>query len=213
MSRSHTNCQDWGYDGHQNRNLVTTRCHAITRKLQDNADKYIKYGHDTRQAHKFMFWGLTPKSCQCITGNYRGDKHCISLLNCDVRVGADDRVGYPPSLVLGAMCNLEQRCSKLIELHNTWKITEGINQSPTRRLLKFVKILADILQSFLTIHPYMDGNGHTGRLLIYTMMVREGYTPKSWDIDAKQPYSPALSSHRDGKPEALEMFLLKTIIG
>lgn len=213
MTRSHTNCHDWGYDGHQNRHLVTTRCQAITDKLQRNVINYAKYGHDTRLAHKFIFGGLTPKSCQCITGSYRGDEHCISLLNCDVRVGADDRVGYPPSLVFGAMHNLEQRCSKLIELHNTWKITEGVNQSAIQKLLKFVKILAEILQAFLTIHPYMDGNGHTGRLLIYTMMVREGYPPKSWNIDAKQPYSDALSRHRDGKPEKLQEFLLKMIIG
>lgn len=213
MTRSHINCSDWGYDAHPNRYLVTQRCQSLSNKVQHHTQKYSKYGYDTRLAHKFMFWNLTPAECRCIAGSYRGDKNCASLVECNVRVGTDTRVGIPSYSVFQEMHNLEQRCIELIKIHNIWKATKGSKQSAANCLLKFVSILADILQAFLTIHPYMDGNGHTGRLLIYVMMVREGYIPKNWDIDAKQPYADALSRHRDGKPGALQEFLLKTIVG
>jgi len=115
-------------------------------------------------------------------------------------------------MVAGAMNDLESQCKALLFAHNHWLTAKGGSlQAPKNQLLRFVRILATVLERFLTIHPYMDGNGHTGRLLAYIMMMRVGYPPSNWNIDAKQPYSAALSEHRRGKPGALQIFLLSVI--
>lgn len=160
-----------------------------------------------------MFTGLTPVDCPCIVGRYRGDPDCEYLTNMQVTTAHDPRVGVPAILVKPCLVHFESRCKALVECHNCWLATKGANQSPRNALVKFVRVLADILQEFLTIHPYMDGNGHAARLLTFTMMTRAGYSPLNWDIDAKQPYGDALSAHRSGKTGALEAFLLKAISG
>lgn len=99
----------------------------------------------------------------------------------------------------------------MVAEHRKWLKENGHRYPPEIALVKLVQLLAFVLQQFLTIHPYMDGNGHMGRLLIYVMMCRAGYVPSGWDIDAKQPYADALSDHRSGKPRALEAFLLGVI--
>lgn len=109
------------------------------------------------------------------------------------------------------MGEFETRCEALVRVHNKWLAEKGLNQAPRNALLRFVKLLAIVLQQFLTIHPYKDGNGHSARLLIWVMLCRAGYVPRNWDIDAKQPYADALSAHRSGKPGALESFLLQAI--
>lgn len=50
------------------------------------------------------------------------------------------------------------------------------NQSPTTAS-HYVLHLADLHASFERIHPFRDGNGRTGRLLLNLMLVRGGYPP------------------------------------
>lgn len=160
-----------------------------------------------------MFWGMTPPECSCILGRYRGDAACSYLTNVRVTAGNDRRVGIEPYLVQSMISHLESQCHTLMASYERWRQAKGSKLSPGVALAKFVTILADVLQKFLTIHPYMDGNGHTARLLVFTMMARAGYLPTNWEIDAKQPYAQALSDHRSGKPGALEKFLLNAIVG
>lgn len=111
------------------------------------------------------------------------------------------------------MEKLERQCEALVAVHAMWKLKTGAAPAAPVALLKFVTLLAIILERFLTIHPYMDGNGHSARILIFVMMAREGYKPKHWDVDAKQPYDSALYHHRRGKRGELQKFLLQTITG
>lgn len=209
--RSHTSCADWGYDHHPDRPKVADRCGRLCRIASRRPAFFDRLGFDTRSGHAFVFGGMTPASCTCILGNYRGTASCLSLLNCTVSTPHDPRVGVPPLLVDFTMGQLFARCSALVVEHKKWVSECGYRQPPQIGLTKFVGLLAFVLQQFLTIHPYMDGNGHMGRLLIYVMMCRAGYVPANWNIDAKQPYADALSAHRSGQPGALEKFLLGVI--
>jgi len=172
---------------------------------------FAKFHFDTRPAHTYIYKGMAPADCSCIIGNYRGDPSCSQL---KVEVGtADPQVGLPYILVQNAMKVFDARCASLVKVHEKWLVEKGATQAARNGLLKFVSVLADVLQQFLTIHPYMDGNGHCGRLLVFMMMARAGYTPVNWDVDSKQPYGQALSDHRRGKPGALQTFLLQAIVG
>lgn len=209
--RHHTNCSDWGYESHPNRSEVTARCDRLTGVITRRVSIFDRFHFDTRPAHAFMFRGLTPDQCTCLLGRYRGDASCPELKDVRVGVGADPLVGLAPDLVAAAMIVFEGRCAALVKVHNKWFVERGANQAPRNALLKFVSVLADVLEQFLTIHPYMDGNGHCARLLVWVMMARAGYTPTNWSIDAKQPYGDALSAHRRGKRGALQAFLLNAI--
>jgi hypothetical protein len=120
-------------------------------------------------------------------------------------------VGAAPDEVAAAMIELESRCAALVNVHQGWCDGPGASQPPRNALLRFVRVLATVIENFLTIHPYMDGNGHSARLLVFVMMSRAGYTPARWAIDQKQPYANALTAHRDGKPGALQAFLVNAI--
>ena len=50
-------------------------------------------------------------------------------------------------------------------------------RSPTARPRSFPDRLAEIHCSFEQIHPFLDGNGRTGRLVLNLMLVRLGYPP------------------------------------
>lgn len=208
----HSNCADWTYETHPERaTVLVSRCQRLVDVIWRRPQSFDRFGHDTRAAHRFMFLEMTPQACSCILGTYRGDATCAAIASSYVGVGADPRVGTPPFMVAADMVTLEKRCAALIAVHQKWLMGPGASQSPQNALLRFVQVLAPILELFLTIHPYKDGNGHAARLLIYVMMVRGGYRPKNWDVDSKQPYGQALSDHRNGKPGALQKFLLKAI--
>ncbi len=120
-------------------------------------------------------------------------------------------MGIHYTQVQSRMLQFEKRCRTLMRNHDEWLEGRGKSQPPEIALLKFVTVLAEVLQLFLTIHPYADGNGHTGRLLTFTMMVRAGYSPRNWDIDAKHAYGVALFDHRRGKTLELQRYMLAAI--
>jgi hypothetical protein len=52
-----------------------------------------------------------------------------------------------------------------------------VNQLRQSSETPFVERLAIVHNGFETIHPYLDGNGRTGRLLLNLLLVRLGYPP------------------------------------
>ena len=211
LPASHYNCGNWTYETHPKRPVdLASRCERVERAMQRRIASFASLKHDTRMVHKFLFRDMVPSACSCIAGTFRGDASCKDIENSSVYVDADTRVGAPPRAVAAQMLQFEQQCHSLVQAHA--KLL-GKAPQPAVALAKFVHMAAIVLQRFLTIHPFKDGNGHTGRFLIYLMMTRAGYAPVNWSIDAKQPYSDALSRHRDGDKNALQQFLLQAIVG
>lgn len=209
--RHYANCRNWGYDLHPARQDLKTRCERLENVIRRRPEFFRNFGFDTRLGHAYMFRAMAPAQCDCIIGKYRGDASCPELSSSRVKVDSDKRVGTAPAEVAAAMTELESRCAVLLRVHEKWCTGLGASQPPRNALLRFVKLLATVIENFLTIHPYMDGNGHSARLLVYVMMARAGYIPANWAIDEKQPYSDALTAHRDGKPGALQAFFLNAI--
>lgn len=62
---------------------------------------------------------------------------------------------------------------------------------------------------FENIHPFMDGNGRTGRQLLNFVLLRNGYRPVAIKYDAGRAYARGLEAWQvDGKPDSCcSMFL------
>ena len=127
----------------------------------------------------------------------------------NVMVPGDDKVGTPAGFVLFAISEFEKQCTAVIAAYGAGAPTQPRNV----RLVRLVKLLALLLEQFLCIHPYANGNGHAGRVLVLVLMVRNGFNPVRWHIDESPPYHAALKAHRRGKPQDLEKLLLRAITG
>ena len=77
-------------------------------------------------------------------------------------------------------------------------LIDGLNESDTHPLLK----AAAFHTMFENIHPFMDGNGRTGRQLLNLMLLENGYRPITFRHDAGRAYARSLESWQvDDDPE------------
>ena len=201
-------CTNWDYEDHPNRSRVTRRSKRLERLVQKHPKRFARYGLDTRPGHKFMFYGMTPESCPELVGSYRGSP-TPSLANYSVGVPSDDKVGTPPGFVAFAMTEFERRCELVTAQYHDTTAT----QPRAVRLVRLVAALCGLLEEFFRIHPYANGNGHTGRLMMLVLMVRQGFNPVRWHIDDSPAYHDAIRAYRRGKEKDLQRFLLKAIAG
>lgn len=91
-------------------------------------------------------------------------KHRGQPRTCDVWVGG--RRGVDPKLVRSAL--------------KIWVETFGWSQS--EKLIKYAHI------EFEKIHPFVDGNGRTGRMLMNWQRVRAGFDPLLIRVEERQAY-------------------------
>jgi hypothetical protein len=208
---SHDDCASWDYEKHPNRSRVGVRALRLQQLMVDYPGHFLRYGLDTRSGHRFLFFGLAPSACLCLVGEYRGSATCAALTSYGVHVPADPRVGVDPRLVGWQMQQFERDCAAACDAYEDWQSQSGPKAAPEAALLRFVQILCDALERILWIHPYANGNGHAGRLLVFAMLARHGFAPKRWSIDPKMPYSAALSQYRDGNKKPLVSFVLSTL--
>ena len=80
------------------------------------------------------------------------------------------------------------------------------------RTLEFPDELAVIHCTFEQIHPFLDGNGRAGRLVLNLILVRLGYPPAIIFKDQRAKYLRALARADDGDPGALGEFLARAIL-
>lgn len=86
-----------------------------------------------------------------------------------------------------------------LEIHDDLQaLIDGLNGSDAHPLLK----AAAFHTMFENIHPFMDGNGRTGRQLLNLMLLENGYRPVAIKHDAGRVYARSLESWQvDGDPE------------
>jgi len=162
-----------------------------------------------------MFRTLTPPGCEYYAGHYRGEPfRCLQF--CTVRIPADPRVGAPPSSVYSFMTNLEATIRGGMAAIDRAHDLPVAQLSPELRLLNAVRFACGIFQVFLTIHPYLNGNGHAARYILWAILGRYEYWPERWPVEPRPPdppYSKAIAAHRSGDCLPLETFVLSTIAG
>lgn len=156
-----------------------------------------------------IFAELAPNGCEYYAGHYRGERfRCLQF--CAVGVGSDARVGAEPSAVGFLMQELssEIRIGLAALDANALLTTE-------QRLRYLVALASHAFVAFLTIHPFVNGNGHAGRLIVWSVFGRYNHWPKNWPVEprpADPSYVPLIVRHRNGDVEPLESYLLQTLI-
>ncbi len=76
----------------------------------------------------------------------------------------------------------------------------------------FPEELAALHCRFEQIHPFLDGNGRTGRLLLNLVLVRHGYPPAVIHKRDRAAYLEALSRADDGEPGRLGEIIARAVI-
>jgi fido (protein-threonine AMPylation protein) len=73
--------------------------------------------------------------------------------------------------------------------------------------------LAIVHCRFEQIHPFLDGNGRAGRLILNLLLVRLGYPPAIIYKNQRAGYLAALRRADQGEPGALGEFIARAVLG
>jgi hypothetical protein len=94
------------------------------------------------------------------------------------------------------------------------QITEWLKEANDLRTRspRFPEEVAHLHCRFEQIHPFLDGNGRTGRLILNLLLVRLGYPPAIIYKNQRTTYLKALRRADQGEPGALGEFLARAIL-
>lgn len=205
-------CNGWEYEKFANaRQVVGERSAAILIRLRTGGADTRATSLDTRPSHGEMFKGLTPDACSYYAGNYRGSSHRC-LQHYKVKIPADDRVGAAPAMVTWEM---QAFCAAVgTGIHALDAADKLPGLSKEEKKANAVALVAHLFEDFLRIHPYANGNGHAGRLMLIAFLGRYGFWARHFHVEPKPPeptYSEAIAASRDGNREVLEAFIMNRL--
>ena len=207
-------CHDWEYEHHPDHTQVGKRCVQILVELRSGVIDPVDTIRDSRATHRRLFKGLTPSKCVYLAGHYRGENF-PALLRYNVRVPMDSRVGVDAIRVIGEMSNFVRTVDEIFLAFDIHKASKENLLPEEHFLLLLVQVATELHVDFLRIHPYANGNGHIARFLVWCLLSKYGYWPKSWPFDDQpsSPYAILLSRYRDGDKEPLINLILAAIVG
>jgi len=208
-------CPDFNYEDHPNKTSILQKAvKLILIELRTGKLESLASASDTRSIHFTLFYHLTPEECPYYAGNYRGENYrCLKYNQVGIR--SDPRVGFPPHQVQGYIDELGTIIKESVAaLDEGMKLPNA--QIPLRdKILYVVSVACRIFELFLRIHPYVNGNGHTARFLMWALLGRYGLWPVGWPIDPRPfdpPYTSLIVDYRNGNPVPLETFIMQTLV-
>jgi hypothetical protein len=207
-------CPAWEYQDVAGHSAVIQRAVAtVVLGLRGGRTDGLGLSRDTRGAHGVIFESLTPAQHDYFAGHYRGERfRCLQFYG--VQVASDPRVGCPPHQVSGRMSHLASQISEGISALDAARSLPRAQITDEDRLLFVVAFACRVFELFLRLHPYANGNGHLGRVLIWAILGRYGYWPVMWPIEPRPPdppYTDLIVRHRNGDREPLEQFVLSCV--
>jgi len=208
--------QHWEYEHHPRRySVLRSESYGLYLDLIERRIDAKILVSDTRDAHRRLFSKLTPTHQPNLAGHYRGENFPY-LKECRVSVPANPSVGCPPHLVNGELYKFNE-----LAQHSIARI-DMLTAAPTPLISEGEKFMAIIQCTallgayFMAIHPYANGNGHIGRLVMVALLGRYGHWPAELKIDPRPlnpSYSTSIQQHQQGNPRPLEEFLMRSIKG
>jgi len=86
---------------------------------------------------------------------------------------------------------------------------EWVNKNPEK--LDHVTLVSRIHHKFVWIHPFFDGNGRTGRLLMNLLLMRQGYPPAVILMNDRKKYYDALNRANKGDYSKLTLVIAQAV--
>lgn len=208
-------CPPWEYEDHPRKDAVfSSILPPILEDLSKGRVDAQTVAADSRPFHRRLFIQLTPSGYPYYAGHYRGeDFRC--LRHCPVTIPSDPRVGASPDRALDEMRRFTDFILAGINGTDTADRLPRARLSEREKLRFLIAFVAQIFVDFLTIHPYLNGNGHIGRLLVWAILLRYGYIPQGWPVHPRpnEPeYSQLIARHRSGDKEPLEKALIRHVL-
>ncbi len=207
-------CPPWEYRDRADSSAVIQRqLQSVLVHFRGLGAEALGIVSDTRGLHRQLFQDLTPNGFGYYAGNYRGaDFRCLE--HCPVSIRGDPRVGYPAEDVEGAIRRLLDIVRLgIVGLDDSFALPNA-KLSRQTKLHFLVVFTSRMFVQFLTIHPYVNGNGHIARLMVWVVLGRYGYWPRRWPIEPRttEPeYVSTIRAYRSGQPQHLEHYILKCI--
>lgn len=92
-------------------------------------------------------------------------------------------------------------------LHDWVRVVETIGRAPN-----VIEAIAEAHNRFERIHPFLDGNGRTGRLVMNLLLVRLGYAPAIIFKRDRERYLRGLRAADQGEPGLLGELIARAVI-
>jgi fido (protein-threonine AMPylation protein) len=199
--------REWNYEQHSNRPLIAQRIQTFLELLVSGKVDTLAVASDSRPQHQELFTGFTPPECDYFAGHYRGENYyCLRF--CPVGIQGDPRVGKPPLEVEVCMAEIGAQVKR-----GLLALDANSSFSQKERLQYMVALACSTFVDFLTVHPYVNGNGHAGRLIVWCILGRYGYWPKNWPVEPRPdpPYTMMIWLYRNGNRQPLESYILQNL--
>lgn len=211
-----SDCPFWEYAHHPQRvTILQEQTAKLLWQLRDRQLDSLTASQDSRPIHAQLFSQLTPPDYPYYAGHYRGEPlRCLQYAN--VGITDDPRVGAFARLVDAKLKELNHYLNLGFTYLDQIHQLPDTDCAPEDKLLSAIAFACAIFDEFLRIHPYLNGNGHIARFLVWVILGRYGYWPSRFPIDPRPDrtlYMNALLAYRNGDKDPLEQYLLECIIG
>lgn len=199
-------CVWWEYEEHPDYNSVLAGGFATAKASVGAMSEAWRVACDTRPTHKACFEPLTLSGLSYYAGNYRGAPiGCLAHFR--VKIEGDPQVAREPEEVATAIERLRGYLERDVEALSRFSGDDAA------RLEQIVALAARFLTYFLTIHPYVNGNGHAARFGTWAILKHFGLQPEGFTVHGeKLPYNDQLYAHRRGITSPLERFIFSRLI-
>lgn len=162
-----TSCPPWWEDKPEHLNpLVREAIRGVLTSARQQVRHSIPTWSQIRRWHEDVFRDVVP--LHYYAGNNRQDDSARLCLGIDVEVGGNPGAHY--RYVASLITVHEQRMHQaLTELELGWA-----SRAAQQNVEYLATVIADVVGSFIKIHPFVNGNGRVSRMLWSVLLARRG---------------------------------------